>query len=80
MSLQVLEAQVFRNILPNLTVPVLSSPFEFLQPEDQRLPQGLTVQDKVCRIFNEVEGAVRCESANGSRKFFESTAEKVIGN
>ena len=35
--------QVFRNTLPNLTVPVISSLFEFLRPEDQyRALQGCT--------------------------------------
>ena len=37
-SSKVLGAQVFRNILSNLTVPVLSCLFEFLRPEDQRMP------------------------------------------
>ena len=59
-----MEAQVFRNILPNLTVPVLSSRFELLRPDDQRRAlQEYTDQDKVCQIFNEVGGAVRRESA-----------------
>ena len=57
-------ASLFTSMNPSFCSWVPLS-FEFLRPEDQRraLQECTETNNKVCKIFNEVGGAVRRESA-----------------
>ena len=93
-GLELYLVQVFRNILPNLTAPVLSVVFEVLRPEWRPATAVGPYRDvlrprqssKVPQIFNEAWVAVRRESAtelenrlNSKQKGYWKLPVKFIG-